>query len=74
MSLRSLRFFRPTAEMFLAVKQQESEEMSRYTLSGLLAAPLLLLASLCFANPAAAATPAASAETVAVLRDEDGAA
>lgn len=41
--------------------------MSRYTLSGLLAAPLLLLAGLCFANPATAATPAASADTVAVF-------
>src|SRR5688572_31257279 len=40
--------------------------MSRNTLSGLLAAPLLLLASLCFANPSAA-TPAASAESAAVL-------
>ena len=41
--------------------------MSRYTLPGPLAASLLMLASLCFANPAVAATPAASPETVAVF-------
>lgn len=41
--------------------------MSRYIRPNLLTAPLLLLASLCFANPAGAATPATSADAVAVL-------
>jgi hypothetical protein len=49
--------------------------MSRYIRSNLLAAPLLLLASVCFATPAAATTPApavdalAVADTKMVLRD-----
>ena len=42
--------------------------MSRNTLSGLLAAPFLLLASLCLANLTAAATSTAAAETAAVLQ------
>ena len=41
--------------------------MSRNTLSGLLVTPLLLLCSLCLANPTAAATPMAAAESAAVL-------
>jgi len=41
--------------------------MSRNTLSGLLTAPLLLLFSLCLANPTAAATPKAEAESAVVL-------
>ncbi len=41
--------------------------MPRNALSGLLAAPWLLLSSFCLANPAAAATPAASADAVAVF-------
>jgi hypothetical protein len=41
--------------------------MSRYTTTRLLAAPLLLLASFCFAIPAGASTSPTSADPVAVL-------
>ena len=41
--------------------------MSQYIRSNLLAAPLLVLASFCVANPAGAGTPETSADTVAVL-------
>lgn len=41
--------------------------MSRYTRSKLIAAPLLLLAGVCFATPAAAARATAPADAVAVL-------
>ena len=44
--------------------------MSRTTLSELLAAPLVLVASLCLASPATAATPAAETESAAVLQTE----
>ena len=41
--------------------------MSRYVRSNLLAAPLLVLVSVCLTNPAVAGTPATSVDTVAVL-------
>lgn len=41
--------------------------MSRYKFSAFLAVPVLMLASFAFAEPSAAATPAASADTEAVL-------
>ncbi len=44
--------------------------MSRTTLSGLLVAPLVLVASLCLVNPATAATPTPATESAAVLKTE----